>query len=118
MLMILAGLTMSACSSSTTEPSTIPATTSTSTSASTGPSTTPSAPEISVPVTIEAFDAGGVGGSGQTVSPHSLTEEVTYSFGDFVPGFTAMPPTPNWAAGLHDETAVLLEWTEENGQRP
>lgn len=87
------------------------------TTTSTG-ATTSTTSATTDPVILEAFEAGGVGGSGQTVSPIGLVEGQTYLFGELVPGFTAVPPTPNWAVGIHNEASALLEWTGDNGQRP
>lgn len=91
--------------------------------ATTMPVTTTStagAPPTGTPgvVVLDGFDAGGVGGSGQTASPLDLYDGVTYSFAQFIPPFVATPPSTHWAVGRHDSLVVLLEWAGENGQRP
>lgn len=86
----------------------------TSTTATTSTTTT----AVSGPIVVEAFETGGVGGSGQTVSPRSMVTGEPHRFEDFQPAFAAVPPSDHWAIGVHSSTSVLFEWTGENGQRP
>ena len=73
---------------------------------------------VAGPIVVESFETGGVGGSGQIVSPRRLATSELHRFDEFQPGFVAVPPSDHWAGGEHTTTSVLFEWTGENGQRP